>query len=60
MTRMLLCVLIGIGATVFSYQSAEPGGSCTVYWGMVVVGLLSVCRGFVGLAKASAIGLSGE
>ncbi len=55
-----IVMLIGIGFTVFSYQSAEPGGSCTVYWGMVVVGLLSLGKGIVGLANATAIGLSGE
>lgn len=41
----LLMIVGGIVATIVSYASTAPGGTYTVWWGIVVVGIITLIRG---------------
>ncbi|MBX9243927.1 hypothetical protein ICW40_03785 [Actinotalea ferrariae] len=48
----VVMLLVGLGVTIGGYVSADVGGSYVVLWGPVVVGLVSIVRGVVQMARA--------
>ena len=51
---------VGLGAlmagggtigTVASYSAASPGGRYTVFYGLIVVGIITLVKGFASLGK---------
>ncbi|MBZ0137590.1 MAG: DUF308 domain-containing protein [Planctomycetes bacterium] len=46
-----LLIIVGIGATMYSYDSAADGGSYTIWWGPVLFGVITLIGGIAGLFK---------
>lgn len=59
-TQGLIAIFVGIGliilgivATIASYESARPGGSYTIWYGACVVGAISLLRGLYQIISGS-------
>lgn len=45
----LAAAALGAGISFASYSSAKPGGTYTVYTGVIVLGVVYACKGLFGL-----------
>ncbi|WP_199424689.1 hypothetical protein [Actinotalea solisilvae] len=53
----ILLLLVGLGVTVFGYVAAGIGDTYVVLWGPVALGLVTVVRGAVRMARAESTAL---
>ena len=42
----------GLGATLYSYEEAAPGGSTYYFWGAILVGIYQIVRGVIVYVRA--------